>query len=392
MTAQCPRRSPDVTAPRRGLIRLGVRVALGGVLMAISVAVAAPQSASALASAKPIVANGKAAMARPIPVLAFYYIWYNASSWNRAKADYPLVGRYSSDDETVMRQQVIQAKSAGIKGFLVSWKNTPVLDRRLANLREVAAAAHFKLAIVFEGRDFHGKPLPLSDVRASFRYLVAHYGKDPAFNIFGRPLVTWSGSWAYTRSQLATITHAYGSRLMLLAMEKQPAAYKAVADLFQGDAYYWSSVDPSHTPGYVQKLSEFATAVHQQGGLWIAPAAPGFDARLVGGSRVIPRRDGQTLRLEMGAAVRSSADAIGLISWNEYSENSEVEPSRSYGTTALRVIASFEHAKTPVVENFDSSYPSGLHAGPSQFVILGALVVLLAGSIAVIIRRRGRTT
>jgi hypothetical protein len=113
---------------------------------------------------------------------------------------------------------------------------------------------------------------------------------------------------------------------------------------------------------------------------------------MVGGSRVIPRRDGHTLRLELDAAVRSSADAIGLISWNEYSENSEIEPSRFYGTTALGVVASFEHAKTPAVANFDSSYPSGFHAGPTQFIILGALVVLLAESVTVIIRRRGRMT
>src|SRR5436309_10053666 len=36
---------------------------------------------------------------RPIPVLAYYYIWYNPSSWNRAKIDYPLLGRYSSDED-----------------------------------------------------------------------------------------------------------------------------------------------------------------------------------------------------------------------------------------------------------------------------------------------------
>jgi hypothetical protein len=40
------------------------------------------------------------------PVLAYYYIWYDASSWRRAKTDYPLVGRYSSDDATVVRAQL----------------------------------------------------------------------------------------------------------------------------------------------------------------------------------------------------------------------------------------------------------------------------------------------
>ncbi len=57
------------------------------------------------------------------------------------KKDYPLIGRYSSSDLSIMRQQVKMAKQAGITGFLVSWKDTPVLNSRLAALRSVAAAA-----------------------------------------------------------------------------------------------------------------------------------------------------------------------------------------------------------------------------------------------------------
>lgn len=328
---------------------------------------------------------------QPIPVLGYYYIWFNPTSWNRAKNDYPLVGRYSSDDVAVMREQVTLAKRSGLTGFIVSWKDTPVLNRRLAALRMVAAAAGFKLAIVFEGRDFHGDRLPAKEVRRSFAYLAAHYATDPVFRLFGKPLVMWSGTWVYSRSQLASVTGAYRSRLTILASEKQVAAYESVASLFQGDSYYWSSVDPRRTPGYARKLDQFSSAVHQRGGLWIAPAAPGFDAKLVGGTRHIARRGGQTLRLEMNTAIDSSPDAIGLISWNEYSENSEVEPSRAYGTQALRVIASIEHAKAPAVASFDSSGPSGFHAGPSQFVILGALVILLVGSIGVIALRRRRS-
>jgi hypothetical protein len=384
MMAHDPRRMPHAHAVRHTLIRLGAKAALGGCLL-----LAVPPALAATAQPATAATDGQA-QAKPIPVLAYYYIWFNASSWNRAKINYPLAGRYSSDDVAVMRQQVSQAQQAGISGFLVSWKDTPVLDRRLAKIEDVAAAAHFKLGIVFEGRDFHGKPLPITEVESSFRYLAAHYGKNPVFHIFDKPLVAWSGTWAYPRPELAMVSHAYGAKLTLLAMEKDPAEYQNVAGLFRGDAYYWSSADPLRTPGYAQKLGEFSTVVHGQGGLWIAPAAPGFDASLVGGTRVISRRNGQTLRLEMNAAIGSGADAIGLISWNEYSENSEVEPDRTYGGTALKVIATIEHAKAPAVTNFDSSGPSGFDPGPSQFVILGALVVLFAGSAAVIVRRRGR--
>ena len=91
-----------------------------------------------------------------------------------------------------------------------------------------------------------------------------------------------------------------------------------------GNAYYWSSVDPIGQTGYQKKLDDMGAAVHDNHGLWIAPAAPGFDARLLDGTRLIDRDDGKTFRLELNAALRSSPDAIGLISWNEFSESAEM--------------------------------------------------------------------
>ncbi len=74
----------------------------------------------------------------PIPKLAYYYIWFDSTSWNRAKIDYPLLGNYSSDDRTIMRQHILWAKAAGIEGFIVSWKSTDVLNRRLEQLTDLA--------------------------------------------------------------------------------------------------------------------------------------------------------------------------------------------------------------------------------------------------------------
>src|SRR4051794_9688202 len=44
------------------------------------------------------------------PVLAHFYMWFSASSWSRAKIDFPAVGRYSSDQLSVVRGQVAQAR------------------------------------------------------------------------------------------------------------------------------------------------------------------------------------------------------------------------------------------------------------------------------------------
>jgi hypothetical protein len=73
-------------------------------------------------SSAPMNVKAAAKVSDPIPVLAYYYIWFDPKSWDRAKTDYPLLGRYSSSNIEVMRQHVKWAKESGIKGFIVSWK------------------------------------------------------------------------------------------------------------------------------------------------------------------------------------------------------------------------------------------------------------------------------
>jgi hypothetical protein len=353
------------------------------------VVIALALASSSLAAPSPARATDRAPTS-PTPLLAYYYIWFTPSSWNRGKRDYPLLGRYSSDDTRVMRQQVRWAKSAGITGFLVSWKSTPVLDDRLARLIRVADAERFRLGIVYEGLDFHRKPLPIATVRHDLERFAATFARNRAFAIFDRPVVIWSGTWRYTNAQIRSATQRVRGQLLLLASAKNTRDYARIAPLFDGDAYYWSSVNPHHYPGYGRKLRGLAAAVHARGGLWIAPAAPGFDARMVGGSSVVGRENGATLRTELNTAASSSPDAIGVISWNEFSENTFVEPSRAYGARALEVIAEVRGAQPPDVSTFDSD-GSGTETAPMgiSYGIVG-LVVACVGlfTVTTIARRR----
>jgi hypothetical protein len=333
--------------------------------------------------------NGQAADPRPgdppVPVLAYYYIWFNHSSWNRAKTDYPALGRYSSDDTTVMRAHVRLARAAGIDGFIVSWKRTPSLNRRLAALVQVAAAEDFKLAIIYQGLDFSRHPLPVHKVGADLRWFASRYATDPVFRLYNRPLVIWSGTWEFPAGEVASVSKAVRPRVMLLASERNLHGYQRLASLVDGNAYYWSSVDPAVDRNHAAKLTEMGAGIHERDGLWIAPAAPGFDARLIGGHRVVDRAGGATLRRQLQTALDSSPDAVGLISWNEFSENSHVEPSVKYRTTALDVLGDVFGAPGPAAVDFDSSAPQGgpRPRGPLVALVLG-FVVLTVGSLVVL--------
>ena len=331
----------------------------------------------------------------PIPVLAYYYIWYEPDSWNRAKTDLPLLGPYASDELAVIRQHIRWAKDAGINGFIVSWKSTALLDRRLDILLEVANEESFKLAIIYQGLDFEREPLEVARIAEDLDIFLSRYAENPAFDLFSKPLIIWSGTWRFSEQEVAEVTRARRDQLLILASEKDVAGYERLADLVDGDAYYWSSVNPDTFPGYTEKLKSMSDAVHATGGMWIAPAAPGFDARRVGGTSVGERKDGEPLRRQVDAAISSSPDAIGLISWNEFSENTHVEPSRNYDTRYLEVVADILGGIAPSgevapVADFDSSASAATGTKYGLPLLGGFLTIAVAGFLITAWRRSKR--
>jgi Glycosyl hydrolase family 99 len=325
-----------------------------------------------------------------VPVFAYYYMWFDPTSWQRAKVDYPLIGRYSSDERGVMRQHIEWAKQVGINGFIVSWKSTETNNRRLSRLIDVAEAERFKLTMIYQGLDFERRPLPPERIAQDIDFFVKHFSKSSVFRVFEKPIMIWSGTWKFSREQIQSVTAARRDDLLILATEKDPEGYGRVADLVDGDAYYWSSVNPDSHPDYVGKLRQMEASIHAHRGLWFAPAAPGFDARLVGGTSVVERKDGETLRSEYDAAISASPDVIGLISWNEFSENTHIEPSERYGARFLEVLADIRGARAPRVEAFDSSSEPATSAKGYGPVVLGAFALIVVGGVIVLLRRQPR--
>jgi hypothetical protein len=329
------------------------------------------------AAAQPGEASGNA------PVLAYYYQWFTPKSWSRAKIDYPLAGRYSSDNTTIMKRHIDEAKSAGIEGFIVSWKSTSTNNRRLEALMRVSRAAGFKLAIIYQGLDFYREPQPVQRIAADFDLFEQRYASDPVFDLFAKPLLIWSGTWEFSASDIERVTTSVRDSALVLATEKSPEGYQRVARYFDGNAYYWSSVDPQTNGRYQERLAAMSSTVHKSGGLWIAPFAPGFDARLIGGTREVPRRDGETLRMEYNAAVSSSPDALGLISWNEFSENTHVEPSERYQNSALVELISLVRGPSvrapPMTDDSDDPGRDGILTAGAALLIL----LLLAAAVPI---------
>ncbi len=318
---------------------------------------------------------------RPVPVYAYFYQWFSPSSWNRAKQDFPLAGRYSSDNALVLRDQVRQARAAGIDGFLTSWKSTATLNRRLDLLVRLARSEGLDLGVVYEALDFSRNPLPVATVAHDMVYLVDHWGANLTSTYYGRPVIIWTGTDQYTTAEVREVRQALSDRAYLLAASRSVAGYERVAGLVDGEAYYWSSADPSST-ATLAKLESMGQVVHAHGGLWIAPATSGYDGRTLGGTRVINRDGGQTLVHSLDNAFRSAPDGVAVISWNEWSENTYIEPGERYGDRELTVLTDYlaQHRQVTVSDavGADSSEGDAISAwtGARAAAVLGMLMVL----------------
>jgi hypothetical protein len=300
-------------------------------------------------SASPDASALPGGLAHP-PALAYYYMWFNTASWAHAKTDIPVLGTYTSTSPAVIKQHVTWAKQAGLDAFIVSWKSTPALNLALSTLITECHNQGLKLVLIYEGLDVNRNPIPVSQVQSDLIWFENQYGSDPVFDLYGKPAVIWSGTWQFSDADISSVRTAVDApnKVLLLGSERSAADYQKRAGLFDGDAYYWSSGDPLSTPGYLKRLTDLAATVHASRGLWLAPASTGYDGRLNGGTTVVDRRNGATLTAGWADAQATNPDGIALISWNEFTENSYVEPSRNFGERYLVVLALLTGAPGPV--------------------------------------------
>ena len=340
-------------------------------ILAIALASGLPSSADARARGAPEAEPPRARAApaasqRPL-VLAYYYIWYTPNSWFRAKTDLPTLGRYASDDPKAVARHVAWAREAGIDGLIVSWKHEARLDAPLELLAREARRQGLKLVLLYQGLDFDREPIDAPRIARDLQWFIERYGGDEVFHVFGNePAVVWWGTWKFSLAEIRQVRDQIGApdRILLLGTEKDGESYRRRADLLDGDAYYWSSADPLTTPRYEQRLDGLGRRVAQDKGIWIAPVAPGFDARLVGGTSIVPRRDGATYRESWAGAVATKPSAVGIISWNEFSENSHIEPSREHGTEYLRLTRELV-GTLPAGVPSDGATPAGAPSTPA---------------------------
>jgi hypothetical protein len=261
---------------------------------------------------------------------------------------------YSQDDPAVLDQHIHDAADAGISGFVVSWAGNGKPDqtgesvpfsRRLDSLvQRVSAynASHptkFYLMLGYEGLDNDRKPRPIDWITNDLSYFIDRYQSISAFHIpyYGDKLVMMLlDSRKFQMPAIATITSTFNAdqrkSILIIGDEHGMKEWsRGVSDYFDGDGWYWSDENPYTNPNAFNTIAQLASMLRSQQKLWFAPLNGGYNKSNFGiGGSCILRNQGETMRRVYEGNKASAPNGWMYISWNEFYENTYVEPSKRY--------------------------------------------------------------
>lgn len=290
------------------------------------------------------------------PVLAFYYMWYTASSWTLSQmSDLPTI-QYNSSDPATIARQVNWAANAGITGFISSWWGAgSATDNNFGQLLSYAATLqkqtgyHFTSTIYFESDapQLSGE----TNIVNGLNYVIAHYSNSPYFFHWnGKPvLFFWDplgggrtlSEWASIRSQVDP------NDSMIWSAEGVDTSVLSVFDgIHLYSAGYWGLQNNDMTAvdqEFEGKVATYNSANNTQK-IWAAGVEPGYnDTRIPGrtGTYIVTRNNGATYTESWQAAIASNPSWITITSFNEWFEGSMIEPSVTYGNLYLNMTAQF---------------------------------------------------
>jgi hypothetical protein len=280
-------------------------------------------------------------------IWAFYYPWYRIHDWESPILKDRPNQTYTSDNPSVMRRHIELAKSASIDGFIVSWWGpNDYTDNNLKLLLDLASEMNFRIMIYYEtlkGDNFKNP----SEIVQRLRYAVSKCGSHPAYmKIGGKPVIPifssakvslkiWENVFATLRTKsLDAFFLAMGYDIRNL-------------EIFDGLHEYVVHAIPSLD----ETLRSTGQMTHEypllsdseRPRLWSATVQPGYDDLLIPGRRgsLKNRKNGSAYRTTFEAAVKSNPDWIFITSWNEWWENTHIEPGERFGDRYLALTKQF---------------------------------------------------
>lgn len=253
---------------------------------------------------------------------------------------YPALGNYSSNDKAIIEQHMKMIKESGVGVVVLSWLGKDsFVDKSI--MKYLDAADHFNLKIAFHIEPFYKN---ISELREQLSYLVKTYSHHHAFyKKDGKPLYYVYDSykiapkeWAklLTRNGEETVRNTELDGLYIgLWVEKEHSAFFETSG-FDGFYTYFASdgfVFGSTTSNW-NYLSKYSKEHHL---IFIPCVGPGYsDTRIRPWNQAnFKNRDnGRYYEKMFNAAIKTDPEFIGITSFNEWHEGTQIEPAISKKT------------------------------------------------------------
>jgi len=287
-------------------------------------------------------------------VVAFFYPWYDLNTWSSPElADHPLQ-RYSTDNPDDLARIMGQARAAGLDAFAVSWQGRDFdggwNHRRMLGCLEAADRVGLRVATLLETtvanpqHEQTGVPPDPDTVLAWLADIVDEYGSHPSYlRVDGRPVVFAYAAQRLTEARWLDVLgrlRATGRDVFLVGEGRNDSRLGA----FDGQFVYASSEFGDRIRAFDRVQSLGVRTYHllpDVGGgrrVWAATVSPGYDDTHLTDGRTahrVSRDDGRFYDDQWQSALDMAADWVVVTSWNEWWENTEIEPGELYGDVFL---------------------------------------------------------
>ncbi|HEX8200848.1 MAG TPA: glycoside hydrolase family 71/99-like protein [Isosphaeraceae bacterium] len=268
-----------------------------------------------------------------------------------ASHHYPLIGPYDSADPDVLEYHALLMRIAGIDGVIADWYGSEdvndyaMIHRRTASLFDALGRRGLKFAVCYEDRVLKllaerwslSPEQAVEHARTHLRFCEATWFEAPGYVTWrGKPLLLVFGPESLRPAQWEELFSGLRRPPAFFTLhERRPPAIGSFA---------WPPMWAAK--GGVldaEGLDEYLDRFDGRDGVKIGGAFPGFhdiyqQAGVQPSHGTLDPRAGATFRHTLDRALRSGGPFVQVITWNDFGEGTDVEPTREFGYRHLEAI------------------------------------------------------
>jgi len=278
---------------------------------------------------------------QPHLVGTFYYVWYSGPDdnprlfhWNDARCNgvslRPSLGYYSSRDPDVIQQHIAWLTNAGVDFIIVSWWGiNGYEDRATKSLIQTINELDNPIKFCLMVECYPWTCSSPGTFQRLVRYVIDEYTANPAYlRLGGKPVVV-----------------AYNAEAELVTSLKDNGLSERLAFFLCGGGSvdlgsdYCSGYIPYSPASSLQSLNYYFNQVGSKLSYRVFMVSPGYDDSHLGRptSRVVLRNNGSHYQYAWLTALESSPDIIVIVSFNEWHEETSIEPCAEWKDLYLKL-------------------------------------------------------